>query len=422
MNEESPMENLTLSMKIAKPHTIDPLEGHTVVIFETVGDAGEEFRFEIEPGQALPQTKRTLFEVLRGRKPPNYFAYAVTGMPELRWTFTTDVTLDIQAHSFTLLVTLAYSVSEPRQLVTRRNDDPIRQVRNYINGLLARHFAQRTWSEIRHDFRDVEREVVAATVGLVQQFGAYFGLRIHDLTLSHRLQDKDFADILEEEAAQRAKVREELIGQVARTSAAEMAQTEKLKTELSHQHTLKVTANEHDLEKLRLDQQLDRSPQQALLEAQRRNGRLDDAYVDVTIKVMNTASEAIHTPADLLATINDLRSAAGQVRELGSGAAPARGLLSQHSSNSQNGAAAVIGEMLIESERMRLDLTSKQKLQSTILHLIAELLLDGDGDQAALGTYAERIDDFRHDPKLAMEHSDYLKKFVNCDILRDALR
>ena len=71
---------------------------------------------------------------------------------------------------------------------------------------------------------------------------------------------------------------------------------------------------------------------------------------------------------------------------------------------------------------MRLDLTSKQKLQSTILHLIAELLLDGDGDQAALRTYAGRIDDFRHDPKLAMEHSDYLKKFVNCDILRDALR
>ncbi len=420
MNEESPMENLTLSMKVAKPHTIDPLEGHTVVIFEQVGDAGEEFRFEIEPGQTLPKTKRTLFEMLRGRKPPNYFAYAVTGMPELRWTFTTDVVLDIQAHQFTLLVTLAYSVSEPRLLVTRRNDDPIRQVRDHIAGLLTRHFAQRTWSEIRHDFRIVEREAIVATVELVRQFASFFGLRVHELALSHRLRDKDFGDILELEAVQRAKERAELVGGVARVQLAQTAQTETLKTNFEHERARQDRENEQELAIMDRDHVIDRRSRDRLVGTYQHDDAVRKAITDATVIAVGNVGHGIQNPDDLLRALNTFGGAAGRTA-IGEGSSPPRGLLGE-GGDGQSGVAIVIAEALVETERMGFDRAQKQRLQSAILHIVAEMLLDGDGDGIVIATHAARIDDFRHEPKLTMQHADYLKQFVKYETLRETLR
>src|SRR5690349_20842273 len=120
------MENLTLIHKLIKPHTVDPLEGHTVVIFEKIGEAGEEFRFEIEPGMRKPKSPIGLLKWARGRRAgTSHFAYAVTSDPELRLRFSTPVKMDTQAHTFTLVTTMAYSIAEPRLVVTRRNDDPL---------------------------------------------------------------------------------------------------------------------------------------------------------------------------------------------------------------------------------------------------------------------------------------------------------
>src|SRR5437764_4270709 len=106
------MENLTFVHKIVKLHTIDPLEGHTVVVIEKIGEAGEEFRFEIEPGQRVPKTAADLFRWLRGgRGRDRYFAYAVTNNQELRLKYTAPVKMDDQAHTFTLIVNLGYAVA-----------------------------------------------------------------------------------------------------------------------------------------------------------------------------------------------------------------------------------------------------------------------------------------------------------------------
>jgi hypothetical protein len=421
MTEESPMENLTLAMKVVKPHTIDPLEGHTVVIFETVGDAGEEYRFEIEPGQTRPKTKLNLFEWARGRKAPNYFAYAVTGLPELRWTFTTDVVLDIQAHTFTLLVTLSYSVSEPRLLVIRRNDDPIRKVRDYIADVLTRAFAQRRWSEIRHDFRLVEREIVKAALDSLRQFAAYFGIRIHDLWLNHRLQKIDFDEILAEEDAAARKAAIEREAEVARTSLVQTAQTKTLEQNLGQEAALRGKEHEHELASLGRSHALEGRPQEAVLEGYRRADRISDAYVEAAVTALTNAGSAIRTPDELMQTLDQIRGAAEQLHALGEGSAPiARGFIAARNSG-QSGAAAVIGEVLIETERMGLLLAQKQKLQSAILHLIAELLLDGAGNATIIDEYAKRIEDIRAEPRLAMEYSDYLKKFVDPNRLRESL-
>jgi hypothetical protein len=408
------MDNLTLSLKVAKPHTIDPLEGHTVVIFEKVGDAGEEYRFEIEPGQTRPRTKLNLFEWLRGQKPPNYFAYAVSGLPELRWTFTTDVTLDIQAHKFTLLVTLAYSVGGPRLLVTRRNDDPIRQVRDYIAGLLARQFAQRTWGEIRHDFRLMERQIIAATIDAARQFADHFGIRVHGIELNHRLQEKDFADLQQQEAAQRAKEQAELDGEVERAKLAQTAQTDTMKSGFDRERALRDKEHEQELSLLDRDHEIDRRSREALLARYRRDDMLDEAVAQTIVRLTGSAE----TPDDLLRTFGKLR--ANDQLSIGSGSAPQRAILTGGSQ--QSGAGPTVAEALSETEQMGFAHKDKQQLQSAILHLIAELLLDGSADEQAIARYAAKIDELRHDLKLSREHSEYLKQFVHFEPLRESLR
>ena len=134
----------------------------------------------------------------------------------------------------------------------------------------------------------------------------------------------------------------------------------------------------------------------------------------------NNASDAIHTPADLLAAIGDLRNTAGQVQELGSGASPAKGLLGPRGGNGQNIVAAKVAEAFAETERMGFEVKRKEKLQSAILHLVAEVLLGSERDGAVVAAYTSRIDDFRHG--LKMQHSDYLKQFVNVESLRESLR
>ena len=408
MNEESLMENLTLTMKVAKPHTIDPLEGHTVVIFEQVGSSGEEFRFEIAPGQTAPVTKPTLFETLRGRKPPTYFAYAVTGLPELRWQFTADVTLDIQTHSFTLLVTLAYSVSEPRILVTRRNDDPIRQVRDHVTSLLARQFAQRTWLEVLQNFRSVERVVVASIVPLVQQYAAQFGIHVHDLELNHRLTDIDIQRIVEEEEAEQEQQRARRKGKVDRTRIEEEAETVSLQDSLQHRRAVR--------ERQRV---IDQRPHDLKISNFHREDMVNDALAEATVSGIKILGTAIQTPADFQAFMKmqgaETHSAIEGRRN------NSRQLLAE-GGNGQNGAESVIAEALETTERMGLLRSQKQKLQSAILHIVAEVLLDDAAADEVIQRHVAQVDEIRREPKLAMEHADYLKQFVHFEILRDTLR
>lgn len=395
------MENLTLMMKIAKPHTIDPLEGHTVVIFENVGNAGEEFRFEIAPGQTAPVAKRTIFEVIRGRKPPTYFAYAVTGMPELRWQFTADVTLDIQTHTFTLLVTLTYSVSEPRILVTRRNDDPIRQVRDHVIALLARQFAQRTWAEVLQNFRDVERIVVASIVPLAQQYASQFGINVHDVELNHRLSTEDVDRLLNVE---RVKMNEE----AKRVGLIATDQTQELQESLEDERTVRG---------------LERLVARRALDVRVANIGREDQLADSYAKTMARVIENVGARAETAGDIRELLKIRGweETPLVESGPNHGRRAVTAGESGPSS-TVAVIAEALETTERIGLSRSQKQQLQSAILHVIAEIILNAEGAEGMIERYAAQIDEIRHELKVSREHADYLKQFVQFETLRDALR
>jgi len=87
----------------------------------------------------------------------------------------------------------------------------------------------------------------------------------------------------------------------------------------------------------------------------------------------------------------------------------------------QNGASAVIAELLQETEQMPWPTVDvKQSLQGATLHLIAELLLPQPSDDL-VEDYRERLSDARAAAALPYDQSQYFGKYIDTDRLRRLL-
>jgi hypothetical protein len=420
------MDNLTFVQKVIKPHTVDPLEGHTVVVIEQIGEAGEEFRFEIEPGQRVPKSGIDLFKWLRGgRGGPNYFAYAVTDDPGLRFKFSVPVKMDTQAHSFMLVVSVDYRVASPRLVVTRRNADPIQKLREEISLKMQREFASRSWISIRNEFREIEREAIAATLQSLREFAGRYGLEIRDLSLSYELQEKDFIDVTHEAALDQQTEVQKREAEFERLKVVEESKITAVKNEQAHEEALRQKRREHELLTLEQMQHVDRSKLEAAVAARLNLGRIGDAATEAAVTAIRTAGGSIRTPAELLAAFTALVGAVGGARALiegnGDSAVPSIAGLLPQAGVGQNGAGAVIGDMLVHTGFLGLDRLPKQQLQSAILHLIAELLLEREAEASIIDKYRDQLEKIRSEANLPIEHFDYLKKFVDTDKLRSEL-
>jgi hypothetical protein len=416
------MSNLTFAQKLLKPHTVDPLDGHTVVVVERIGTAGEEFRFEIEPGQRLPRSGVDLFRFLRGKsRNDKYFAFAVNGDPELRATFSAPVSMDDHIHDFHLLVELAYHVSAPRLLVQRRNDDPFKKVREELSAALRRGFAPRHWETVCGDFRDVEQEVVDQLLGPLVHFASRYGLAVDHVGLEPRLNDGDVAPWVEAERIEATKTTVQLQGELERARLTVQSETATLGDRLAHDRRLDTKMREHDVETLTLTQQLQRAQLVDATDAHNRNRLVGDAYTEAAVVAIKTAGGAIRTPAELLQVMSAMRNASEQMRAIGGGSANI-GLISSGTPEAQSGAAAILADMLATTEQIRCSLPARRQLQSAILHLIAELLRDDEADDEIVEDYRSTIDAFRSTPSLPLADHDYLRKFVDIDQLRRHLQ
>lgn len=418
------MDNLTFAQKIIKQHTVDPLEGHTVVVIEQVGEAGEEFRFEIQPGERVPKNGIDLFRWLRGgRGGPNYFAYAVTGNPELRLRFSAPVKVDTQAHSFMLVVDVDYRVASPRLLVTRRNDDPIRKLRDEISAKLARSLAPLSWISIRHEFREIEREAIAETIESLREFAERYGLELRNLSLACELEEGDFIDVKHEAAVEQQSEVHKRTSEFDRLKVVEESKTTAVKNEQAHLEALRQKKREHDLLVLDREQQLSRSQLESNLTARINLVRIGDAATEAAVTALKAVGGSIRTPAELVRAFQDLIGAVSEARALiegdgHDGHAGGAGFLTQAG---QNGAAAVIADMLAQTANMSCDRMQKQQLQSGILHLVAELLRERDAEASVIEKYRTEIERIRSEANLQVDQFDYLKKFVDTEKLRSEL-
>lgn len=173
------MENLTFALRVVKPHTLDPLEGHTVVVLEDRGNARERFRFQIEPDQNTSAIAFALRRIIARRL--RCFAYAVLQQSILRLSLHEYIGLD--SHSLRLSIEITYSIKKPRILVERRNGDPIRSVRDEVTRSVRNHLSLRSRAQLTSDFRGVERQIVTAVRQSIDVFAAGYGIQIIDITI-----------------------------------------------------------------------------------------------------------------------------------------------------------------------------------------------------------------------------------------------
>lgn len=175
------MSNLTFDERLICEHTPEPLGGHTVVVLERVGEAGEKFHSLLEPGaQAV---RPGFISVLRG-KPSPYIAFAVDTSRDRSLSFSEHVVMEDHLHEFDLHFSLWYHAVDPQLLVATRENDPLQRVRRRVAEVVTRELAELPRAEVWHSFRSTSESVVSSTIAGMNDFARAYGISITSLRLS----------------------------------------------------------------------------------------------------------------------------------------------------------------------------------------------------------------------------------------------
>ena len=184
-------DNLTFTHRIIRAHTVDPLEGHTVVVLNKAADVGERFEFELVPGQ-IRDPKHRLFAWLR-RRTHRYVAYAVAADPVLRTSMRVHVGVDDAVHEYAVNVEIEFNVSDPRTLVSRRAIDPLRELRQAAALALQRELAETPWLRVRQEFRRLASDVVERVLPKLRSFALQIGFEVSALHVALDVSSHDVA-------------------------------------------------------------------------------------------------------------------------------------------------------------------------------------------------------------------------------------
>ncbi len=174
------MSNLTFDEKLIREHKAEPLEGHTVVVLERVGESGEKFHSLLEPGDDRP--RQGLIAFLRG-KPSVYFAFAVDASKHRLLNFSSQVEMAEHAYDFELHFSLWHRVSDAQLLVSTRASDPLELVRKKVIEVITEEMAELPWASVRHSFRAESDSLVARTLAEIKNFARDYGIAINSLRL-----------------------------------------------------------------------------------------------------------------------------------------------------------------------------------------------------------------------------------------------
>lgn len=370
-------ENLTFTHRILQEHSPDALEGHHIVVLENTPGGGEKIRYELQPGQEA--RKKSFFEeIAPWRAQPHYFAYAVTAAPFLSAQFGADVKMDDMLHSFALRIDLSYRVSDPRLLVINRNRDPLRIVREAVVGALQKRIGSYHWTDITSQFQRVEGDVVARVIHSVNSVAASVGLHVQNIALHHDVPEIHVAVAVAEE-----------------------------------KHKVEVVAAHHSNELARIAAA----------------GRTLDAGVRALDAAMQNAATSVRNPTDLVQAIGGVKTlfadggdadASGFGRSLlGTSPAGEQNLLP---ASVQSGLPAVLIEVVAETSRLNCTPALKRRLQSALLHLIAELLPEEKPEEAVVNEYRKRAIEAASVASLSGSQSEYFESLIQPGKLRQRLQ
>lgn len=356
------MSNQTFEERLVRDCPAEPLEGHNVVVFERVGEAGEKFRTILPPGTPL---KRGLLDRLwaQGR----FFAVAVDASPDLHLDATQHVVLeDQEAHRFDLLLELYYSVGDPRLLAGLRNRDPLGLIADRARQVVGRDVRQLKWTEIVFAFATSSQEIVRHRFPELRAFAASYGIALRSVEMGRLLP----------EAATRGPSEEEeshfQIGREERVRLAKMESTRRLED----------AGNFHVLGSAEVDE---------AARDVRNNARIRAAAVDARIAAIGVVGGQVITPDEFRRVFSGGIDPAGREGQ-GGGARPA--VLSGPGGATAlppatGGLAAVLHQVVAATHNVG-GSGKRLELRAALLHLAAEVLLEELGDPAVRARHADR--------------------------------
>jgi hypothetical protein len=403
------MNNETFETRLIREHTPEPLEGHTVVVFERVGAAGERFHTVLPPG--TPMARGGLLQQVFGRR-VDYFAYAVNAAPELHLDFSEHVVTADHAHDMDLLFGLYYCVDDPRLVAGTRNADPLGTVRKKVGAVIAAEIAELPWNAVWHSFRASADTVVHDNLRLLRSFAAQYGIGIRSVELGLQLPEEEtstvrkvhrgIADVRMETELKRAQMEEQETIDIEKADSA---------------RRVRLHGMTHDLHNAALEDQA--------LALQHRRRLLND--------MSGAGSEALRNIGKNITSATELREAIragrGALQEM-AGGADAQVLLGAGETGaglslpaSPQGRLAGLVQELVAATRDVNPGAVRNALRAAVLHLVAEVLADGAGDSTRRDEYAQRAHSLVSglDPFPGDEAMEVLRRLSDPALLRRAL-
>jgi hypothetical protein len=427
------MDNLTMLQKVFRPHAgLDPLEGYALVVYQQIGEGGAEFRGIIRPGERFQKRRFGLTSWLGLSESQNYFAIAINLASEMRHSFSDHFTMDDHVHEFDLVVDLAYCVADPESIATARNDDPLRQLCEKILLVIGGDLRRSEWVEVRYNFRMLEQAVVNRVMDSLQAFAAELGFAIKDIALRLRLPEAVLEVDIKREVTQREleKFQNEQAAARARMEEAGKTEDEKRRRE---QEKLK---QDEDNKAERRRQELENKSDLRLLEDQEHSYQqrriLRESTTEATSIALKEVGKNISTPAELLEganaaytlaskTLNGAPDGPADTRELWPNQAAPN--LSLPAANDPNW-IKLLTQAIADIEGWNYPFEQRRALNSAILHLVGEVLLDDRANDDALKHYADKIFTLSREfsPPLTLQQSRLLEKIRKYEQFREQVK
>ena len=357
------MPNLTLDQRLVKPALdANPVPDHDLVVFRKVGGGGLRFHSLLGPRDKL----RLIDKFLLGA---NVTVYAVTRDQNLRYKVMVPA-LKSADHvgPFTLDLTLALRITDPRLLVEKLESDPLGRLEKEVREVLGRVASRMEWSDVQAPVCDFEAHLLSTTVMnetekrtaslvFLQGFAVELGLEIKSIQVSRQLPAEvgGAARVLMRELEQR-KIDEEL-----QKSA---LQSEQLQAQREEFQAWKTNT----------------------LGNIQRLGTISTSATNNLAKVLEQIADKVDSAPALRTVMNDLiamRDEIAMISAVGGGAGNNGGTREMKILTSSSGPAGLSG-LLTQLDALSLEPAERSRLRSSLLRLAGEAVLQGEADRAVM--------------------------------------
>ena len=392
-------QNLTRYLKVVSASTSGfvPTPGSDLVVLKHA-QSGLLFDRVISDGQPVEQGKwiSRIF-----KNDAEYVCYVVNRDPHLQHSFTTQIEHTSHGHGFGLDYVLMFSVSNPRTVVERLNDDPVRKVELAVKGTVDAEARKIGWERLSSNVlelagEELTKDILDRRLTGLQEFAGKYGIVLQSVGLTWHLGAEEVADIQAEVKGKQTKKLAEIRADTART-------------ELVSQHELDVL----------------RAQQDAQINAIKRRERVYDIGVEKFEVAAGNIVDKVNSPEALRHVYEVVRETAlDHSQPPGLPAHRAAALPAADATGTGLAIGNVIDEALSQTQSFSSSASDKRRLLGSLLHLIAECYTSSSDQQTTTEEYVKVIKEIvkRTNRPLSDEQYSYFRRTLDVDALRSQLQ